>query len=183
MKKKKSQIINIPYDLFNEITMYCDLNKIEDYEKLTLGCLKGGFVIEKFGRTPIKAGKEIVEKEVIKEVEKIVEVLVEKIVEVPVEKIVEIQVEKIITKTEYVTDDKEISHLLSEIERLKNELEIKPKTDKVKVEDNNKIQTLQSEIKVLKSKIVEYEDVLDHFKKFSDNKTTHLRSSKLNDEL
>ena len=173
MEKKNSPTSNIPKDLLKEIEMFCDLNKIGNPNEFLLGCLKGGFAIEKFGRTPIKAGKEIVEKEV----EKIVEVEKEVIREVPVE------VEKIITKTEYITDDTEINNLLTKIEKLEEELKVKPKEVTIKVEDKTQINTLQNEIKTLKNKVEEYEDVLNHFRRFSGSKATHLKSSRLNDNL
>ncbi len=179
MEKKNSPTSSIPKYLVEEIEMFCNLNKVEDSNSFLLGCLKGGFAIEKFGRTPINAGKEIIEKEVEKEVIK----EIEKIVEVPVEKIIEkeIPVEVIITKTEYVTDDKEIKKLLGDIEELKNKLLLKPK--EVKVEDKNKINALQNEIKTLKDKVKEYEGVLQHFQNFSRSNVTHLKSSRLNDNL
>ena len=181
MEKKNSPTSNIPKDLLKEIEMFCDLNKIDNTNQFLLGCLKGGFAIEKFGRTPIKAGKEIVEKEVekevIKEVEKIVEVEKEVIREVPVE------VEKIVTKTEYITDDTEINNLLIKIDKLEDELKIKPKEVTIKAEDKTQINTLQNEIKTLKNKVEEYEDVLNHFRRFSGSKATHLKSSRLDDNL
>ena len=171
MEKKNSPTSNIPKELIKEIELFCDLNKIENSNKFLLGCLKGGFAIEKFGRTPIKAGKEIVEKEVEKEVIK------------EVEKVVEVPVEKIITKTEYVTDDTEVKNLLSKIDTLEEKLKTKPKEVLVKVEDKTEINTLQNEIKTLKNKIEEYEDVLNHFRRFSGSRATHLKSSRLNDNL
>lgn len=178
-------MFNIPKELYNEIEMFCELNKIENVDNLILGCIKGGFAIEKFGRTPIKGAKEIIEKEkeVIKEVEK--EVIKEIIKEVPVEVEVEKIIEKVVTKTEYVTDDKEVKNLLGEIEQLKNKLELKPKEIKkeVIIEDTTKLISLQTEIKRLQDKVDEYEDILNHFQRFSGNKTTHLKSSNLNDEL
>jgi len=179
MKKKNLPTINLPKDLEKEIEMFCDLNKVEDMTTFVMGCLKGGFAIEKFGRTPIKAGKKIVEKIVEKEIEK----EVEKIVEVPIEKIIEkeVPVEVIITKTEYVTDDKEVKKLLGEIEDLKNQLKVKPK--EVQIEDKSKVESLQKEIKMLKDKVEEYEGVLEHFQRFSGSRVTHLKSSRLNDNL
>ena len=173
-------MFNIPKDIHKEIEMFCDLNKIEDIDGLILGCIKGGFAIEKFGRTPVKGGVEIIEKEVevekeiIREVEK--EVIKEIIKEVPVE--VEKIVEKIVTKTEFVTDDTEIKNLLVEIEDLKNKLELKPKEvyKEVIIEDKTMVTSLQNEIKRLKIKIEEYVDVLNHFQRFSGGKN-------LNDEL
>ena len=197
MKKKDSPIFNIPADLKQEIGMFCELNNIEDSDKLILGCLKGGFAIEKFGRVPIKAGKKIiekeVEKEVIKEVEKIVEVpveiIIEKIIEVPVEKIVEI--EKIVTdNTQLEEYSTKVNTLTIENGRLRTEKEeLGKKCEEYKTKDsqlqnfseNNT--ALQQQIKELQQKIEEYETVLNHFRRFSGTKATHLKSSRLNDEL
>ena len=142
-------MFNLPKDIETEIKMFCELNQIEDVEGLILNCIKGGFSIEKFGRTPVKAGIEIIEKE--KEVIK----------------------------------DTEVKNLLGEIEELKNKLQLKPKeiNKEVIVEDTKKVEGLQIEIKKLRNKIDEYEDILRHFQRFSGNKTTHLKSSNLNDEL
>ena len=93
MKKKSSLILD------DEFILYCQLNKIENIDKLAKDVFNKGFTQLKYPDTPVSSTKErIVEKVVIKEVpvEKIVEVIkevpVEKIVikEVPVEKIVEI---------------------------------------------------------------------------------------------
>lgn len=88
--KKKSSII-----LDDEFILYCQLNKIDDIDKLAKETFNRGFSLLKYPNTPLGSTKErivekIVEKEVIKEVP--VEKIVEKeiIVEVPVEKIVEI---------------------------------------------------------------------------------------------
>ena len=83
----------------------------------------------------------------------------------------------------YITDDTEIKNLLSKIEKLEEELKIKPKEVTIKVEDKTQINTLQNEIKTLKDKVEEYEDVLNHFRRFSGSKATHLKSSRLDDNL
>jgi hypothetical protein len=223
MEKKNSQIFNLPKQLGDEIKMFCNLNEIENIDNFIMGCLRGGFAIEKFGRVPIKAGKEIVEKETIKEVEKFVEVIkevpvekiIEKIIEIPVEKtiekIVEVPVEKIVEKEIYLTDNKQVNELTDKIQSIQNQLidkdrelqekEIqkislenkitnltnllneKPKEIIKEVQDENKINSLQKEIKSLNDKIKEYEDVLEHFSRFSGSKATHLKSSRLNDNL
>jgi len=177
--------------------MFCELNKIEDKNNLILGCLKGGFAIEKFGRTPVKAGKEIIEKEVekeiVKEVEKIIKVPVEKIVE----KIVEVPVEKIVEIEKLVTDDtqlreysEKVNSLTIEVGRLTTDNEEwvkkfkeygKQKSELQNFTDDNT--TLKQQIKELQEKIEEYEDVLNHFRRFSGTKATHLKSSRLDDEL
>jgi hypothetical protein len=147
MKKKTS------IDIDDEFILYCQLNNINDIEKLAKETFKKGFSSLKYPETPISASKQkIIEKEVIKEVpiEVIKEVIVEKIVEkevikeVPVEKIVEIIKEvpieikgdtQVITKEiikevkvevpviKEVTDTKEIDKLKQENEKLKVELE------------------------------------------------------------
>ena len=147
MKKKTS------IEIDDEFILYCQLNKINDIEKLAKETFKKGFSSLKYPETPISASKQkIIEKEIIKEVpvEVIKEVIVEKIVEkevikeVPVEKIVEIIKEvpieikgdtQVITKEiikevkvevpviKEVTDTKEIDKLKKENEKLKVELE------------------------------------------------------------
>lgn len=88
MKKKNYLTLD------EEFLLYCQLNKIEDVDRLAKEVFAKGFSILKYGETPSFArGKEkIVEKEVIKEIP--IEVIkeVEKIVikEIPVEKIVEV---------------------------------------------------------------------------------------------
>jgi DNA repair ATPase RecN len=197
MKKKDSPTFKVPTDLEREIEMFCELNKIEDENALILGCLKGGFAIEKFGRTPVKARKEIiekeVEKEVIKEIEKRVEVpvekIVEKIIEVPIEKIVEI--EKIVTDNAQIEEYAEKNNTLTvEKDRLLREKEDWVKKVKECEEKAAELQTfttdnrtLTQQIKSLQRKIEEYEDILNHFRRFSGTQATHLKSSRLNDEL
>lgn len=86
MKKK------ISLTLDNDFQQYCDLNNIEDPEKLAKQVFNKGFSLLKYGETPngFKSEPTVIEKEVIKEV--IVEV--EKIVNVPFEVIKEVQVIK-----------------------------------------------------------------------------------------
>jgi Inner membrane complex protein len=64
--------MDIPKELRNDIYMYCNTNKITDYDAFILKCIKQGFTVEKYGSAPAFKEK-----------------IVEKIVEVPVEKIVE----------------------------------------------------------------------------------------------
>ncbi len=73
--------------LDNEFIQYCQLNKIDNIEKLANETFNRGFAILKYGETP---NSNVTEKivEVIKEV--VVEKIIEKIVEVPVEVIREI---------------------------------------------------------------------------------------------
>ena len=73
--------------LDNEFIQYCELNKIDNIEKLAKETFNRGFAILKYGEFPnSKVTEKIVE--VIKEVE--IEKIIEKIVEVPVEVIREI---------------------------------------------------------------------------------------------
>lgn len=73
--------------LDNEFIQYCQLNKIDNVDKLANETFNRGFAILKYGETP---NSNVTEKivEVIKEV--VVEKIIEKIVEVPVEVIREI---------------------------------------------------------------------------------------------
>jgi len=95
--------------LDNEFIQYCELNKIDNVDKLAQETFNRGFSLLKYGETPTgNRTKEIVEitkeviKEVVVEVEKIVEVPVEVIrevikeitIEVPIEVIKEVIVEK-----------------------------------------------------------------------------------------
>ena len=102
MKQKSSLILD------KEFIQYCELNNIDDVEKLAKDTFNRGFTILKYGETPFgkPQTKEII-KEVIKEIEVIKEVPIEKIVEiikeVPVEVIKEVPVEvkgktKVVTK-------------------------------------------------------------------------------------
>ena len=83
--------------LDNEFLDYCRINNIKDPLKLAKQIFQRGFTIVKYGETPAGFSSEptVIEKEVIKEVEKIIEVekIVEKIKEVPVEVIKEVKVE------------------------------------------------------------------------------------------
>ena len=197
MGQNNSLTFKIPKEISKEIRMFCELNEIENIDDMVLGLVKGGFAIEKFGRTPVKAGKEIVEKEVIKEIETEVEKIVEVVKIVEVEKIVEVPVEVIIEVEKVITDDSAIEKYSQQVNRLildnrsltnvitRLEVEIHDKKTKshhlgVVEEQNVK---LKSELTSLKEKIVEYEDVLSHFRKYSGSKATHLKSSRLDDEL
>ena len=103
MKPKSTLILD------SEFIQYCELNKIDNVDKLAQETFNRGFSLLKYGETPTgNRTKEIVEvtkeviKEVIVEVEKIVEVPVEVIrevikeitIEVPIEVIKEVIVEK-----------------------------------------------------------------------------------------
>lgn len=190
MKKKEKNLLinNIPKELKEDVMEFCELNDIKEIDSLLLGCLKGGFAIEKYGITPVKPG--VIEKEVEKEVEKIVEKRVEVPVEKIVERVVEVPVEKIVEIEKLVTNEKEMEEHLQRINNLekenlnlRNELERKEKTitDNLVTKSNQDLAQKDSEISELKKKIKEYESVLNHFQRFSSNNTTHLKSSRLDD--
>ena len=110
MKQKNNLILD------NEFLQYCEINNIDNIEKLAKETFNRGFTILKYGETPF--GNQKV-KEVIKEVEKIVEV----IKEVPVEVIKEVIVEKKgKTKEIKIVDTTEIDTLKKENQNLKDEL-------------------------------------------------------------
>jgi hypothetical protein len=117
MKKKNSLILD------EEFIAYCELNKIQDIDKLAKETFNRGFTILKYGETPFKisATEKIVEKEVIKEipVEKIVEVIKE--VTVTAEPKVLIQE---VVKEVVVENNTEISRLKEENDKLRNEIEM-----------------------------------------------------------
>ena len=147
---EKKNYLTLDKDFFD----YCELNDIKDPKKLAKLIFQRGFAIIKYGDTPKGFSSEpvVVEKEIIKEVEKIVEV--EKIKEVPVEVIKEVRVEvpvevikevpihiegkkKVVTKevikevpvekivevTKEVINNEEVDRLKNENEKLLKELE------------------------------------------------------------
>jgi hypothetical protein len=120
MVKKNSLILD------NEFIVYCQLNEIDDINKLAKETFNKGFSLLKYGETPtgFLEKEKIVEKEVIKEI--IREVLVEKIVEVIKEVPVQIKGDtEVITKEiiKEVFNDEEIERLKKENEKLKKDLE------------------------------------------------------------
>jgi hypothetical protein len=145
MKKKSSLILD------DEFILYCQLNNIENIDKLAKDVFNKGFTQLKYPDTPVSSTKErIVEKEVIKEipVEKIVEVIkevpVEKIVikEVPVEKIVEVIKEvpvKVKGDKQIVTKEiiKEVKVEVPTIKEVIKEVINTEEIDKLKKENEN----------------------------------------------
>ena len=95
MKKKNTLILD------DEFIKYCQLNNIENIDKLAKETFSRGFTILKYGETP-KMG--IGTKEIIKEI--------------PVEKIVE----KEVIKEVMITDTEEINKLIEENKKLKEDL-------------------------------------------------------------
>jgi hypothetical protein len=133
--------MDIPQNIKNEIWDYCRLNNITNMDQFVINMLIQGLNIEKYGTSPIVP--QVIEKEVIKEIEKIVEVPIEKIVE----KIVEVPVEKIIEKV--ITDNSQVGELLTKIEELNKELKIE------------KEKTSNSELGKLYQKISNLESLLE----------------------
>lgn len=141
MKKKNSLILD------DEFILYCQLNNIDNMDKLAKETFNRGFSLLKYPETPIGAKNEkIIEKEIIKEVikevpiEKIIEVekiiYKDKIVEIPIEVIKEVPVEitgktKIVTKEiikevpveKIIIDTEEVDKLKKINEELSKELE------------------------------------------------------------
>jgi hypothetical protein len=181
-----NNIVNIDEKLKTDILDYCSVNNISDIESFISKILNQGFLIEKYGTSPIKP--QYVEKEVIKEVEKLVEVPVEKIVEVvkevPVEKIVEVvkevPVEKIVEREVFITNNEEIHNVTNElskktienedlnksIEKLKEEISTKEVTitetlNKLRLLENELSSTSKERLLELYEKINNLEDLLE----------------------
>lgn len=112
MKKKSSLILD------DEFVQYCQMNNIDDVEKLAKETFNRGFAILKYGETPVTSKNvKVIEKEIIKEVpvEKIVEIIKE--VEVPV------NTETTIVKEVFVDNKEHLDKLVEENTRLKTELD------------------------------------------------------------
>lgn len=175
MKKKYSLILD------DEFLLYCQLNKIENIEKMAKDVFTKGFTQLKYPDTPIGSSKErIVEKEVIKEVpvEKIVEVIkevpVEKIVikevikEVPVEKIVEV-IKEVPVK---IKGDKQIvtKEIIKEVK-----IEVPTIKEVIKeVINTEEIDKLKKENDKLRNELENINQSLDKF-----NKAKYMRNSDL----
>ena len=107
MKQKNSLILD------KEFIQYCELNGIEDIDKLAKETFNRGFTILKYGETPFG-------KQQIKEVEKIVEVIKEVPVEIKGKTKV---ITKEVIKEVKVQDTEQLKLLQEENEKLKKELE------------------------------------------------------------
>lgn len=103
MKKKNSLILD------DEFLQYCQINKIDDVDKLAKETFNRGFTLLKYGEIPtgIKSKEKIIEKEIIKEI--------------PVEKIVEV-IKEIPIKIETTINDDEVNQLKTENQKLKEDL-------------------------------------------------------------
>lgn len=109
MKKKNSLILD------EEFIQYCQINKIDNIDKLAKETFNRGFTLLKYGETPtgVKSNERIIE--VIKEV------LIEKIVEVVKEVPVKGEVTTIIKEISS-NNDQEVNKLKEENSKLKEEL-------------------------------------------------------------
>lgn len=154
--------MDIPKNIKDDIWQYCMLNDITDINEFIIKMLTQGFNTQKYGSTPFdfsQKEKEIVEKEVIVEVEKIKEVIVE--VEKIKEVFIEVPVEKIVTKIEYICDKNGEDVLVEKIKLLEIENEslrnIKPieieKIKEVYIKDDELILKLKRDIENLKIEI------------------------------
>jgi len=159
--------MELPKELKDEIWEYCRLNDITDLNAFMVRMLKQGYNIEKYGATPFKVGQkepEIIEKEIIREVEKIVEVIKEVIVEkevikevivevikeVPVEVIKEIIVEKMgdITENRVEVPVEVIKEVIVEKEVIKEV--ILEKIVEVPIKNDEQVKKLEQQVENLK---------------------------------
>jgi len=147
--------MELPKDIQNELWDWCRTNNITNVDQFILNMVKQGFNIEKYGNSPIVPNT--IEKEVIKEIEKIVEVPVEKIVE----RVVEVPVEKIVEKI--ISDDKQVQELLIKISSLEEQL----KQEKIKTSTSG-LDKLYQKIENLEA-LLEIERNRNKFKKTDEN--------------
>jgi len=175
MKKKNSLILD------DEFVLYCQLNNIDNIEKLAKETFNRGFSLLKYPETPVSSTKEkVVEKEIIKEVpiEKIVEVIkevpVEKVVikevikEVPVEKIVEVIKEvpvEIKGDTQVITKEI-IKEIKVEVPTIKEVIK--------EVVNNEELNKLKEENEKLKTELERINQSLDKF-----NRAKYMKNSDL----
>jgi hypothetical protein len=164
MKKKHSLILD------NEFLLYCEINGIENVDKLAKETFERGFSLLKYGETPI--GNSIVKEKIV---EVIKEVIVEKqlppeikyvdrevIKEIPIEKIVEVIREvpvEIKGDTRVVTKE-----IIKEV----------PIEKIVEVINNDEINRLTNKNSELESELEKIKLTLEKF-----NKATYLKNSDL----
>lgn len=136
MEQKNYQTLEVDQKYLKDIQQFCELNNIDDITVFINQCFKQGFDIKKYGLLNEDDEPKIIEKEVIKyidrevikevPVEKIIENIkeVEKIIEVPVEVIKEVIVEKEVPVEKIVTiyDKSNDKELFGKIEQLENEI-------------------------------------------------------------
>jgi hypothetical protein len=203
MKKKSSLILD------NEFIQYCELNNIDDIDKIAKETFNRGFSLLKYGETPTGNSRErIVEKEVIVEkiiyqdvikeveVEKVVEKIVEVIKEVPVEKIIEVikevPVERIVEvikevpieikgNTKVITKEviKEVP--IDRIVEVIKEVPVEKIIEVIKEVQVIKEVTNEKELQKLTEENISLRHELDSIKKSLDkfNKATYMKNSDL----
>jgi len=172
-KKKKT------LNLDDEFIQYCQLNNIDDVEKLAKETFNRGFSFLKYPDTPIKSTKEkIIEKEVIKEVP--VEKIVEVIKEVPVEKVVIKEVIKEVPVEKIVEVIKEVPvQIKGDTQIITKEVikEVKIEVPTIKeVVDTKEIDELKKENEKLKKELDKINQSLDKFSKAKYMKNSDLGS-------
>jgi hypothetical protein len=167
MKKKYTVTLD------DEFILYCQLNKIDNIEKLAKETFNRGFSQLKYPETPIGSSKEkIIEKEVIKEVpiEVIKEIFVEKIVEKEVIK--EVPVEKIIEVIKEVPIE-----IKGDIQVITKEVikEVKVEVPVIReIENTDELNKLKEENNVLKKELEKINQSLDKF-----NRARYMKNSDL----
>jgi len=173
MKKKVSLTLD------DEFIMYCEMNNIQDIEKLAKETFNRGYFILKYGEVPVGFSSEkIIEKEVIKEVpfEVIKEVFVEKIIEkeVPVDKIVEkeVIVEKIVEVVKEVQIEVKGDERIITKEVIK-EIPVEKIVEVFNTEENEK---LKNENESLKKELDTIKQSLEKFSKGRFMKDSNLSS-------
>ena len=161
MEKKDSSIIKFSSDELKDINSFCKLNEL-DYFKFVKECFNKGYQIEKYGLLTID-GQSVIEKEVIKEVEKIVEVIkeveVEKIVEVIKEVEVEVEVEKIVEVVKEIEKPVEVIKEVEKIVEVIKEVEVEKLVETIKEIEKEVYITDDTEIKELLLKIQHLESI------------------------
>jgi hypothetical protein len=191
---------------YKDLKSYCDLNGLVEDEVLKSSYLQG-FRIEKYGL--LSSGGTVTEKEVIKyvdrpvevikEVEKIKEIITEvpgptievKVVEyVDREVFIEVPVEKIVEKIVNIYDNSQVEGLINRIKELENR-EPQVIEKEVIVEDNNKLNMLNTTLQKLKQdlveknkKIEELQQIISNFENYKQKAgAAFLKGSNLSDTL
>lgn len=165
MDQKNFLTYDVPKKVFNDVEKYCVLNKIDNINDFMFKCFKQGFDIEKYGLLGDDGQLKPIEKEVIKEVEKIVEVTkevpVEKVIEVvkEVEKIVEIIKEVPVEKIVKVSDDTKQNELLLKIQQLEEDLKTKSE-----LQNEDKIKLLQETLQKIKKQNIDLQKEIENLK-------------------
>lgn len=149
MKKKNSLILD------NEFLIYCEINKIENIDKLAKETFERGFSLLKYGETP--TGNKVVK-------EKIVEVIIEK--EIPIEIIKEVIVEKIVEVIKEVPIE-----IQGDVQIITKEVIVEKIVEVTNNDEVEKLVKRNSELEI------ELENIKTSLNKF--NKSTYMKNSDL----